>query len=77
MVTTLADLTADHIGRLIEVDDSMLSVTTGEVVHANTRSVQLLDYRHTDTTTLLLDGSDPKWPAWIEWATCRTVRVLS
>ncbi len=76
MGTTLADLSAEHIGKLIEVDDSVM-VDSRTVLIAATRRVRLLDYQQQNSATRILDGSVPQWPTWIEWADWRTFRVLN
>ncbi|MFC7983665.1 hypothetical protein [Streptomyces sp. NPDC057336] len=75
MGTTLADLSAEHIGKLVEVDDSLM-VDSQTVLYTATRRVRLLDFQQLNGATRLLDGRIPQWPAWIEWADWRTFRVL-
>ncbi|MEV1040548.1 hypothetical protein AB0J01_28440 [Streptomyces sp. NPDC050204] len=74
MAATLAALTEQHLGKLIEVDDSVMHGS--EVLVTATRRVRLLAYQQLDGAVRLQDGSVPQWPCWIEWAAWRTFRVL-
>ncbi|KOU73754.1 hypothetical protein ADK61_22525 [Streptomyces sp. XY66] len=76
MGTTLADLSAEHIGKLVEVDDSVMA-DSQTVLCTATRRVRLLDFQQRNGATRLLDGLVPQWPTWIEWADWRTFRVLN
>ncbi|MFJ5851047.1 hypothetical protein [Streptomyces sp. NPDC092903] len=76
MGTTLADLSAEHIGKLVEVDDSVMA-DSETVLYAAIRRVRLLDFQQRDGSTRLLDGLVLQWPTWIAWADWRTFRVLN